>query len=286
MNKIVGLHLNLFFIIILLSTKMRVRIVFQLLNQGGFVPFHQQVLLSSFVHDFLPAGMSASANWSFSGLKGQTKVTARGLYYNSQRVTLVFSSPSKSLTESFISGLFSIGSFGLAGLELQPVQVLEEIIEFSGNTEKYICISPMVVLAEGLPENELKQFIAPNTDSFADLLYESTMSRMESAGLDAGTGNSRFNFRPDAEYLKKAKESERKFSRIYSLEGFGNYNELRGYTLPFYLDAPPEVQRFIFESGFGEASRFGFGMVDLADKKERTRLQEIPVQPGREVLLA
>jgi CRISPR-associated endoribonuclease Cas6 len=273
-----------FFIIILLSTKMRVRIIFQLLNQGGFVPFHQQSLLSSFVHDFLPKELSSSDTWSFSGLKGQTKVTARGLYYSSQKVTLVFSSPSRKLAEAFIHGIFTAGTFGLAGLELQPIQVLEEVVSFDNLSEKYICISPLVVLSEGFPEAELKQFIQPSSDGFADLLYESTMSRMEKAGFPAAKpeGDAVFSFQPDEEYLKKSRDSDRKFSRVYALEGYGNFNELRGYTLPFYLEAPPEIHQFIFQAGLGEATRFGFGMVDFADRNERTSLKEYPLSNRQE----
>jgi CRISPR-associated endoribonuclease Cas6 len=282
LKKIIGMftpHSILIPYFILLSTKMRVRIVFQVLNQGGYMPFHQQVLLSTFVHDFLPR-ISSNANiWNFSGLKGQTRVAARGLFYNSQKVTLVFASPDSLLVKSFIESLFSAGSFGLAGLELQPIQALEEKVNFSDNIEKYICISPLVVLSDGLPEKELKQFISPDAESFSDLLYESTMSRMENSGdpyILSGK-NPRFEFSPDADYLQKARESDKKFSRIYALEGLGNFNELRGYTLPFFLEAPTEIHEFIFHSGLGDACQFGFGMIDFADRKDRTKLIEIPV---------
>jgi CRISPR-associated endoribonuclease Cas6 len=284
LKKNVGLPLILFFAFILLSTKMRIRIIFQLLNQGGIVPFHQQALLSSFVHDFLPSRLSPSDTWTFSGLKGQTKVTAKGLYYNSQKVTLVFSTPSRELAEAFVNAIFTNGIFGLAGLELQPIQVLEEIVAFEGDSVKYICISPLVVLAEGFPDPELKQFISPASGSFADLLYESTMSRMEKAGvpLHNAAENSFFNFRPDEEYLHRAKETDKKYSRIYALEGFGNYSELRGYTLPFYLDAAPEIHEFIFNSGLGEATRYGFGMVDLADRTGKTQTREFSFNRNQE----
>ena len=258
---------------------MRVRIIFEVLNEGGIVPFHQQVLLSSFVHDFIPADFLSSVSWNFSGLKGQTRVTARGLYYNSQKVTLVFSSPSQRLVADFISGIFSCSSIGLAGLELRPLQVLREEVDFMDSTEKYVCISPVVILAEGLPDAELKQFISPLSESFAGLLFESTMSRMESAGLTTGRTDT-FQFRPDLEYLEKSKQQDRKYSRIYSLEGMGNFNELRAYTFPFYLEAPAAVHRFLFESGLGEATRNGFGMVDFADRKNRTRLLEYSLEAG------
>jgi CRISPR-associated endoribonuclease Cas6 len=255
---------------------MRVRVVFQVLNEGGFVPFHQQVLLSSFVYDFIPEQFFGSETWNFSGLKGQTRVTAKGLFYNSQKVTMVFSSPSTELVRAFVQNLFSCNSIGLAGLELRPIQILEERVDFISDVEKYVCISPLVILAEGLPDEELKQFISPVSGSFADLLYESTMSRMENAGFDVEkfSGPGAFRFVADEEYLSKAKESDRKYSRIYSLEGTGNFHDLRGYTFPFFLEAHPDVHRFVFQSGFGEATRNGFGMIDLADKKDRTRLLE------------
>ncbi len=107
---------------------------------------------------------------------------------------------------------------------------------------------------------------------------------MEKAGLSVSISeqNNLFNFRPDEDYLKKARETDKKYSRIYSLEGFGNFNELRGYTLPFYLDAPPEVHEFIFHAGLGEATRFGFGMIDFADRNEKVKLKEISLEKNQE----
>jgi CRISPR-associated endoribonuclease Cas6 len=189
---------------------------------------------------------------------------------------MVFSSPSAELVSGFVRNLFSCSSIGLAGLELRPVQVLEEQTEFTSVREKYIGISPMVILSEGLPEAELKQFISPVSEAFAGLLYESTLSRMEDAGYEVEkySNAEAFRFLPDQEYLRKARESDRKYSRIYSLEGVGNYNELRAYTFPFILDASPEIHQFIYESGIGQATRYGFGMIDFAEKKNRTRLSE------------
>lgn len=261
---------------------MRVRIIFQVLNGGGLLPFHQQVLLSNFVNDFIPDEYAGTFDWNFSGIKGQTSVTSKGLFYNSQRVTLVFSSRNSDLVASFVSGIFSCDTIGLAGLDIRPLEVLEEVSEIQESELKYVCISPIVLVADGMPEEELRQFIPPTSPIFADLLYESTMRRMVNLGINVDFFSARenFSFRPDLEYLRKSKDNDRKFSRVYTFDDRANVLDLRGYTFPFYLKADSEVHEFLFNSGFGEATENGFGMVDFADRKNRTQLLEFRQIPG------
>jgi hypothetical protein len=42
------------------------------------------------------------------------------------------------------------------------------------------------LVADGMPEEELRQFIPPTSSIFGDLLYESTMRRMGNLGIDVG----------------------------------------------------------------------------------------------------
>jgi CRISPR-associated endoribonuclease Cas6 len=170
----------------------------------------------------------------------------------------------------------------LAGLDIRPLEVLEEVSEIQESELKYVCISPIVLVADGMPEEELRQFIPPTSPIFADLLYESTMRRMVNLGIDVGFFSARenFSFRPDLEYLRKSKDNDRKFSRVYTFDDRANVLDLRGYTFPFYLKADSEVHEFLFNSGFGEATENGFGMVDFADRKNRTQLLEFRQIPG------
>jgi CRISPR-associated endoribonuclease Cas6 len=260
---------------------MRVRIIFSVLNRGGLVPFHHQMVLSEFVKTVLRTRTDRPFLpdfYNYSGLKGQSRVTRDGLFYDSSKITLVFSSPDTAFVYEFVEALFAIEQVYIGTLLLRPVQVLKEIPGFTGEEIKYVCISPIVTISEGLPNGELKRFINPEEPAFSDLLYDSTLSRMESSGKyhpDEILQYQHFRFVPDLEYLAKARAQEKKFSRIYQVSHRGRETEVRGYTLPFVLHAAPEVHEFIFHSGLGEETQEGFGMVDFSNRDTRTRVEPL-----------
>jgi CRISPR-associated endoribonuclease Cas6 len=261
---------------------MRVRLVFQVINRGGLLPFHHQRLLSEFIKSTIRGSQDpfyGSAFYNFSGLKGQAKVTRDGLFYDSSKVTFVLSAVEPGFIERFIEALFNYSQIYLGTLLLRPHQVFVEKVNFDNGTSKFVCISPLVVISEGLPQIEIKKFISPTDSTFNDLLYESTMSRMERSGFftqEEINNFSDFYFEPELEYLQKAKIAEKKFSRIYHSRHKGSEIEVRGYTLPFILHAHPKVQDFVFHSGLGEETEEGFGMVDFADRAHFTNI--IPFQ--------
>jgi CRISPR-associated endoribonuclease Cas6 len=62
---------------------LRTRIIFSLKNRGAYVPFHHQYLLAQVIKGLLIFGPEKSYldfnQYNFSGLKGQTKVSRKGL---------------------------------------------------------------------------------------------------------------------------------------------------------------------------------------------------------------
>ena len=77
----------------------------------------------------------------------------------------------------------------------------------------------------------------------------------------------------DKGYLDKIRASEKKFSRVYPVYLSEEKAEVRGYTFPFTLYADKTIQKFIFETGFGEHSQKGFGMLDIANADPIDRVQ-------------
>lgn len=252
---------------------LRTRIIFKLRNKGGLLPFHHQHLLAAMIEDLTSgskaSGVESCEFYNFSGIKGQTKVSRNGLQYFSSRVTLVFSCMSKSFTDYFLQQLFSNRLIEVGGLILSPESVeCEQAPEFSEKM-KYICLSPLVctLYSEG-QAGAAKEFIMPDTDQFSDLLYESTMNRIERSGLFTAEEIAsffRFQIVPDQYYLSKIAKESKKFARIYSLPNHQGKIEVRGYTMPFSLYADPKVQEFVFFCGLGEATTAGYGMIDLAN---------------------
>ena len=257
---------------------MRIRIIFILKNKGAFVPFHHQFLLAQLVKGIILKGGNADfmsyTHYNFSGLKGQTKISRNGLHFFSNKVTLVFSSLNKEFIDYFIEELFKMSTVEVGNLVLIPESVeLEATPDFEGEM-KYICISPLVLIRPSFSDNEAKRFIPPETDEFSDILFESTILRMQALGnyTDEQLASfSKFQLVPDENYLRKIRESQKKFARIYPVYDQDVKFEVRGYTFPFTLYAAKEVQEFVFTEGLGEFTYKGFGMLDMANSDPTKR---------------
>ena len=258
-------YLILFFIIV------RVRLIFSLKNKGSFLPFHHQYILAQFLKGLIvKGGREDFYNYNFfnfSGLKGQTKVSRSGLHYYSSLVTLVLSSQSEEFIDYLLEQVFATSKIELGNLILSPEYTeleTEPILEVSN---KFVCISPLVLITPAFNEEAGKRFINPDSDEFSDLLYESTLTRMEKSGwYTPEQMESFFKFQvvPDMVYVNKLKEQQKKFARIYAVYDLDVKYEVRGYTLPFTLYAATEVQDFVFKCGLGAFTHKGFGMMDLA----------------------
>ncbi|MTI31981.1 CRISPR-associated endoribonuclease Cas6 [Xanthovirga aplysinae] len=259
---------------------MRVRIIFNLKNRGAYVPFHHQFLLAQLIKGvLLKEADSPYRNFNkyiFSALKGQTKVSRNGLHYYSSKVTLVLSSPDQKFINFFLKNLFSYKQVEVGGLLLQPDGVEKEAAPNLTTVSKFICISPIVLLTPTFNDGNAKRFISPETDSFSDLLYESTMMRMGEYGYTTEQLESFYKFQvvPDKNYLSKIKTNQKKFARIYPVYNQDVKYEVRGYTFPFTLYAAKEVQEFVFTCGLSSFTHKGFGMLDLANSDPAKRTIE------------
>lgn len=248
---------------------LRVRVIFTLKNRGATVPFHHQDILFREIHSLLQnhEKFNDFQFFNFSGLKGQTKVSKEGLHYYSSKITLVISSISKAFIDYCLNNLFSQKEFKIANLVLIPESVEKEEMPILENQTKYVCISPIILLH---PQKKYaKKFISPNLDEFSDYLYESTLQRVEKAALyekEKLESFYRFQLIPDQNYLKRIKQDEKKFARIYTVQNEHDiFHEIRGYTLPFTLYAEKQVQEFAWKCGIGTYAHHGYGMLDIAD---------------------
>lgn len=250
---------------------MRTRIIFSLKNRGAYVPFHHQYLLAQFIKGLLVFGADKSyqhyTQFNFSGLKGQTKISRKGLHFYSSKVTLVFACTDKNFHDYFLQRLFEQKDIMIGSLHLSPDSVEEERpVEISHET-RFLCISPVVPIEAGFNDDSSKRFIAPESDEFSDLLYDATLARMESTGrytAEQLASFYKFQVVPDAAYLNRIQAAHKKFARIYPLYDNDIKFEVRGYTFPFTLYADAEVQRFVYENGLGYFCHKGFGMLDIA----------------------
>ena len=251
---------------------MRIRIVFSLKNKGAFVPFHHQFLLAQTIKGLVVLGKDPKfqqfTHFNFSGLKGQTKISRKGLHFYSSRVTLVFSTSDKSFLDYFVGVLFEQKEVMIGTLQLVPELVEHEEPMPVTESVKFLCISPIVLMPAAFNDESGKRFISPETDEFSDLLYDHTISQMQESGkftAEQLTDVYKFQLVPDKDYLNRIQATHKKFARIYPLYDADIKYEVRGYTFPFTLFAPPTVQQFVYENGLGQFSHKGFGMLDMAN---------------------
>lgn len=260
---------------------MRVRIVFNLKNKGSWVPFHHQHLLNELIEQLISHNIPDYKGfklYNFSGLKGQTKVSKQGLHFFSSKVTLVLASMSEEFIQKFTKALLSQIQIQIGQLLLQPESVDVEASPQLNEESKYICISPLVLVNPEYDVYYAKKFVSPEQDIFSDLLYETTMTRMEESGLYSSEDIAdfyKFQLLPDTNYLRRIKQGEKKFARIYAAyDEYNQKHEMRAYTFPFTLYAAPEVQEFIFNCGLGAYTHRGFGMIDLANVDPVRRIKD------------
>ena len=252
---------------------MRVRLIFSLNNKGAYIPFHHQNLLSGLIRDNMQdTELQSYTYYNFSGLKGQTKISRLGLHFYSTKVTLVLSSPNKTWIDTLLKSIFTQKTLQVGNLQLSPESVEQEAPPSFAPQTKYVCISPLVILNSENDDYQAKKFISPEENIFSDLLYETTMSQMESTKLYDSTQVAnfyRFQIVPDKQYLEKIKKEDKKFARIYiSQQGRVKY-EFRGYTFPFVFFADEAVQKFVFECGLGCYTNEGFGMIDVGNMEQK-----------------
>lgn len=259
---------------------MRVRIIFKLINKGSHLPFHHQHILAQYLKGLLLEGghmdYALYDNFNFSALKGQTRISRNGLHYYSNLVTLVVSADSQGFIDYLLEQIFKLKQVYLGELNVSPLYTeVENTPEFSEEM-KFLCISPIVPVRASFIDPAGKRFITPEDDEFSDLLYESTLQRMEQSGqFDSASFEKfrKFQLVPDQEYLNRLKERDKKFARIYTLYDQDVKYEVRGYTFPFKLYAATEVQEFLFNCGIGNYTYKGFGMLDIANSNPIERAE-------------
>ena len=259
----------------LIDVALRIRIVFGLKNRGAYVPFHHQFLLAQTIKGIVMLGRNSSffsyTQYNFSGLKGQIKISRKGLHFYSSKVTLVFSSGDKSFLDYFLKVLFEQRELLIGNLQLVPESVEEETPVTINDSVKFLCISPIVLIPASFNDESSKRFISPESDEFSDLLYDNTIARMEESGKFSAEQLAdfyKFQLVADKDYIHRIQSAHKKFARIYPLYDADVKYEVRGYTFPFTLYAPQPVQQFIYENGLGYFSHKGFGMLDVAQASD------------------
>ena len=103
---------------------------------------------------------------------------------------------------------------------------------------------------------------------------------MEEAGIDVDAipNIDKFQVVPDMKYFEKMKASQKRIAWVYPVFDQEIRHEIRGYTFPFTLYAPKEVQQFLFSCGMGQYTQKGFGLLDVANADQSRVIVEHPIR--------
>jgi CRISPR-associated endoribonuclease Cas6 len=219
--------------------------------------------------------------FNFSGLKGQTKSSRKGLHYYSNRVTLIVASRNVDFLNYLLINMFKMNHLEVGSLVLVPERVEVEQIPDLSNYEKFICLSPILLSMPSLMDDSATQFLDPETDEFSDKLYDLAMQHVENLGLFDSETMATFNqfqIEPDKDYLAKLVENNKKFSRVYPTYDQDVKFDVRGYTFPFYFYGATELKKVLFLDGLGALSHKGFGMIDLANEDPNDRVEPYEIR--------
>jgi CRISPR-associated endoribonuclease Cas6 len=248
-------------------------------NKGAVLPFHHQGVIKEVLNNHAERHEIAFDQITFSGLKGQTKISKQGLRYTSKYVTLVLSSRNRALLETLTFSLFDQEVVELGDLILIPEWVEAEAQPKIEKTMSYLCISPMIPYVPHKNSIDNLGVIDPNDREFELSLIRSLSRRMRDNGSFTAEEVDQVNqmrFDPDQKYLDKLSNNNKKFARAYHLQLPDREIICDGYTFPFSLTASEKIHRYLFQTGLGHFPEYGFGMIDLANRQlPRKRLFHI-----------
>jgi CRISPR-associated endoribonuclease Cas6 len=241
---------------------MRVKISFvRMRDASNSVPLHHQKLISQCLEDIIKDVPVKTDFYTFSSLKGTSKVQNGYMRFLSSKITLVISSSNSEFVDQVTKRIFEQPSILVGKISLIP-KSFQTIPEPDFKTEmKYICISPLVLTDPAKNEMLSQEIVDPSTYEFSDMLYNAIIDNMEKAGFSDADLNefAVFEATPDKSYVAKIMESGKKYARLYKTNEELN---MMGYLLPFTLHAHTKVHQFIWDCGLGVLNIQGYGMID------------------------
>jgi CRISPR-associated endoribonuclease Cas6 len=245
---------------------MKYRFLLRKKAKPGLLPVFHQPILGNLIDEvkFKYFDSEEDKNYehfTFSTLKGQSKIERNFVNFNGNRVHWIVSALNNEWMEKLAACFMQQGSVLLDQMEcmFESYEIVPEP-EFT-NKMKYVCLSPIILFDPDTSHHDDAESIDPLKDQFSDIMFDTLMDRMEKI-----PGNtypfeefSKFQVLPDLDYLEKQIQAGKKVSRTIPL----GEQKTKAYLFPFTLYAHPKVQEYVYNSGIGAMCSKGFGAVDL-----------------------
>lgn len=245
---------------------MKVRFHFKRVGKGNAVPVYHQNLVAnqikSWVRDAFQNSLESEFDlYTFSSLKGLNKCESNLLFFHTNQVHIMLSSPHEEWLRKLADYIMSRPEFQIHEMTLVPESYETAYAPRMEWETRYVSMSPMVLFDPKLFPQGPAEILNPYSAQFSDLLYETLMDKMENFSLKTFDFNaySKFQIVPDARYIEKLKVNKKKLGRILDVGG----TKVKAYLFPFTLYAHPDVQNFVYDAGIGALGNEGFGCLDL-----------------------
>ena len=255
---------------------MRFQLTLELMNpEERMFPINYQYELSSWIYKVIHFGNPEFARWlhesgfmndrkqfrlfTFSNLIIPEKnVNGDRLIIRSPTIYLYISILPLETISHFISGLFRNQEFRLGDRESQ---VPFRVITVEGipkpdfhNTMSFTALSPLLISIKK-PEDRYARYLSPDQPEYSFLFFRNLKEKWKAfSGKPYDTGESEERLTITSPIKKKG---------ILIKAGTPMESKLIGYQFDFFLDAPAELIRIGYYTGFGEKNSVGFGCVGI-----------------------
>lgn len=242
---------------------MRIKISFTRDNtSANSLPLHHQRLLFDGLEHSIADVNGSRNDLVFSSLKGTSRIQNGFMKFLSSKVTLVLSSHNDEFLKALVARIFEKAFLPVGKMNILPRN--QEVIpdpEFQTKM-RYLCISPLILFDPDKDSLRSSEIIDPSSHEFSDVLYNQTMDSMEKAGFSETqiAQYAEFDLQPDADYIAKINNSNKKFARVYRNSRDQN---MMGYLIPFTMHAHYDVHKFVWQRGLGVLNHEGYGMIDM-----------------------
>ncbi|ASJ13194.1 CRISPR-associated endoribonuclease Cas6 [Thermococcus thioreducens] len=249
---------------------MRVEIKFRPAKEGTILPFNYNydvyvqllekmaIVSPEIAHE---AEVSHVDYFTFSRIMVRKRelIPDRGIRVLSDDVSLYVSSSSSELIKAVVEGFIDspVLQLGDSAFIADDIKILKEPRIKEGAL--FSTLSPIMVRTVKLSGNRMKIWdLYPSEEAFFDKLRKVMLMRYSAI---MGTMPEEKDFAIDVIKFKPV--------RILVRDTY-----YRGSLMIFRYHGSPEIARFGYENGFGEKTRYGFGMVKVIDEEPKREGQE------------
>ncbi|MFN7947727.1 MAG: CRISPR-associated endoribonuclease Cas6 [Blastocatellia bacterium] len=198
-----------------------------------------------------------------------SRLSFRRSHHAGQRIVLddpvtelLISSPVSDFIEHFVTGLFQIEQFHLAGTPfvLTAAETLPPP-DFSGATS-FRALSP---ITESVRDDENRvRYLSPEDDWSA--VMQRNLLRKYRALHGHDPADSSLYWQWDQTYLQRLSAEGRRASALVTI----NDIKVRGWLAPFTIGGSRELIELGYEAGFGNRNSMGFGMAVIQSLLDKT----------------